>query len=252
MSTPLALPTIFRARALAANGVPWLEEGVHLRVKVNPWIGFPIHPFAAWRLQHIGDEDGVGIVWRNRDGKNVPMPFDIESAGGELFGTLQTEPGNPWIWIELDVKDGGMRIDLLDGKYAAGSAPRILATRSREPFRFGDSEILHLRVTGSGDDFWRAGLESRSRLRRGNRRAPARFHLRTAAGVWSLVCAGSERRSAQCRRAPGEVRRAKAAQPARQSNRRTPGRQRSRRRNRQDYAPRRTESGRSLAERGIQ
>ncbi len=160
MSTPLALPTIFRARALAANGVPWLEEGVHLRVKVNPWIGFPIHPFAAWRLQHIGDEDGVGIVWRNRDGKNVPMPFDIESAGGELFGTLQTEPGNPWIWIELDVKDGGVRIDLLDGKYAAGSAPRILATRSREPFRFGDAEILHLRVTGSGEILGGRGLKA--------------------------------------------------------------------------------------------
>lgn len=151
MSTQLARPEMFRAEAMTANSLDWMVDGVHVRVKVHPWIGFPIHPFAAWRLREFGGQDKVEIVWSNRDGKAVTMPFDIESEGGELFGTIIGTSANPWIWIELEVNDNGVRIDLLDGTSPVNGAPRIIATRSREPFRFGNCSIVRLRVTGSGE-----------------------------------------------------------------------------------------------------
>ena len=126
--------TIFRARAIAARGVPWLAKGFHFRVKVNPWIGFPLHPFAAWRLHRLGEEIPPPIVWRDRAGKTVSMPVDIQEAGGEVYGTVtSTNAANPWVWIEFIVDDGGMRIDLLDSKLVergTGSSPAGRESRS--------------------------------------------------------------------------------------------------------------------------
>lgn len=150
MSLPLAPSTIFRAGAIAARGVPWLAEGFHFRVKVNPWIGFPLHPFAAWRLHRLGEEIPPPIVWRNPEGKTVSMPFDIQDAGGEVYGTVTaTNATSPWVWIEFIVDDGGMRIDLLDSKLV-GAGDRIVASRTRKPFAFGGGELLYFRVTGAG------------------------------------------------------------------------------------------------------
>ena len=151
MRLPLAPPTIFRARAIAATGCRWLADGFHFRVTVNPWIGFPLHPFAAWRLRRgLGEEIQSPIVWRDPAGRSIAMPFDVESAGGEVYGTvLTTNAAGPWVWIEFVVENGGMRIDLLDSTLV-GAGDRILASRTREPFAFADAELLYFRVTGAG------------------------------------------------------------------------------------------------------
>jgi hypothetical protein len=150
MSTNVAPASIFRASAIAAAGVPWLVDGFHLRVKLNPWIGFPLHPFAAWRLE-VFDTDQPTVHWRDRQGKSLTIPFDLESAGGFAEGALFGVPAdNPYIWMEIDVDDRGLRLDLLDGRIGASSGARIIASRSRGPYRFGHTSITRLRASGAG------------------------------------------------------------------------------------------------------
>lgn len=150
MSSPYALPTVFRARVLEAIDLPWLVDGFHYRIKAHPWIGFPIHPFAAWSLSEPADPPvPVPMVWRDDRGRARTMPF-VVTPGSEFIGAVPvTTGGDPWVWTEFDVDDGGLRIDVLDST-AIGSGPRILMTRTAEPFRFGDAELLAFRVTGKG------------------------------------------------------------------------------------------------------
>ncbi|MEJ7784686.1 MAG: hypothetical protein WKF96_07775 [Solirubrobacteraceae bacterium] len=152
MSARTAPASIFRASAIAATDVPWVEDGFHLRVKLNPWIGFPLHPFAAWRMEYVGGQPSeVDITWTDREGTSYPIPFDLEEAAGEAIGTVKNSTAkDPWIWIELEIDDRGVRVDLLDARYSAGGATRVLATRRGAPFRFGNTEITHLRASGHG------------------------------------------------------------------------------------------------------
>ncbi|MFI9103591.1 hypothetical protein ACIGXA_23995 [Streptomyces fildesensis] len=150
MSPTVAAPTLFRASAVQADGLPWLADGFHLRVKVHPWIGFPLHPFAAWRLDcEKGTEPP--IRWRDANGKSLTVPFDLEQVGGFAEGSLFGVPAaDPFVWIDVDVDDRGLRIDLLDTWQGAGSGARIIASRRHAPFRFGHTSIVRLLASGSG------------------------------------------------------------------------------------------------------
>ncbi|MDR6413320.1 hypothetical protein [Pseudarthrobacter sulfonivorans] len=158
--------SLFRANALStydvATGahVPWLTEGFHLRVKLNPWIGFPLHPFAAWRIpyggephQHPQEGGELQILWTGANGQALSVPFDLRDAGGSATGaTLGTDAANPWIWMDFDIDYGGdgVRLDLLDMHSPGNGTDRILATRRQSPFRFGHTQITRFRVSGEG------------------------------------------------------------------------------------------------------
>ncbi|MEU2502361.1 MULTISPECIES: hypothetical protein [Streptomyces] len=152
MSTAIAPPALFRASALAARDTTWLAEGFHLRVRVSPWIGFPLHPFAAWRLS-LGETERMRIEWRDADGHRLPAPFHLEDANGQAEGFLFGAPADdPYIWAEVLVPDDrGLRVDLLDANRTAGGGNnRVLATRTAEPYRFGHAPVVRLRATGRG------------------------------------------------------------------------------------------------------
>ncbi|MGV9531466.1 hypothetical protein ACWDRM_30250 [Streptomyces cellulosae] len=152
MSTAIAPPALFRASALAVRDTTWLAEGFHLRVRVSPWIGFPLHPFAAWRLS-LGETERMRIEWRDADGHRLSAPFHLEDANGQAEGFLFGAPADdPYIWAEVLVPDDrGLRVDLLDANRTAGGGNnRVLATRTAEPYRFGHAPVVRLRATGRG------------------------------------------------------------------------------------------------------
>lgn len=151
MSFDVAPPTLFRANALAAEGGSWLADGFHLRVKVNPCIGFPLHPFAAWRLESGEEPTVLPVQWRDAYGKALAVPFDLEQAGGFAEGSVfGYSTADPCVWAEVDIEDRGLRVDLLDGLPATAGGARVLATRRGAPFRFGHTAIARLQVSGAG------------------------------------------------------------------------------------------------------
>ncbi|WP_405702825.1 hypothetical protein OG209_39140 [Streptomyces sp. NBC_01383] len=165
MSLDVAPPTLFRASAIAAAGVPWLADGFHLRVKLNPWIGFPIHPFAAWRLGFDEELTELPIQWRDSYGNALTVPFDLEQTGGFAEGSLFGYPAaDPCIWAEVDVDDRGLRVDLLDALHATAGGARVLATRRSAPFRFGHTRVARLQVSGAGTVSTAWGLRQTSVL----------------------------------------------------------------------------------------
>ncbi|MGW1520844.1 hypothetical protein [Streptomyces sp. NPDC002287] len=151
MSIPIAPPSLLRASALAARDTTWLAEGYHLRVKVSPWLGFPLHPFAAWQLSRA-EPKPMRIEWRDVQGHRLSVPFHLEDTGGQAEGCLfGVRADDPYIWAEIDVPDDrGTRVDLLDGNRTAGVGDRVLATRTATPYRFGHTPIVRLRATGKG------------------------------------------------------------------------------------------------------
>lgn len=165
MSLDVAPPTLFRASAIAAAGVPWLADGFHLRVKLNPWIGFPIHPFAAWRLGFDEELTELPIQWRDSYGNALTVPFDLEQTGGFAEGSLFGYPAaDPCIWAEVDVDDRGLRVDLLDALHATAGGARVLATRRSAPFRFGHTRVARLQASGAGTVSTAWGLRQTSVL----------------------------------------------------------------------------------------
>ncbi|MFJ9105639.1 hypothetical protein ACIRJM_45150 [Streptomyces sp. NPDC102405] len=151
MSIPIAPLPLLRASALAAQNMKWLAEGFHLRVKVSPWLGFPLHPFAAWRLSHAKAKP-IRIEWRDAHGDHLSVPFHLEDVDGQAEGCLFGAPADdPYIWVEVPVADNrGVRVDLLDGNRTAGDGDRVLATRTAKHYRFGHTPIVRLRATGMG------------------------------------------------------------------------------------------------------
>ncbi|EIV92690.1 hypothetical protein [Frankia sp. QA3] len=151
MRPDVAQPALFRASAVAADGVPWLAAGFHLRVRLSPLVGFPLHPFAAWRLEHGHDAGEPPIRWRDAAGNSLAVPFDLERVGGFAEGSLfGVSAANPYVWIEVDVDNRGLRLDLLDTAETAGGGAHVIATRRREPFRFGHTGVVRLRASGAG------------------------------------------------------------------------------------------------------
>ncbi|MET7989059.1 hypothetical protein [Streptomyces sp. NPDC005281] len=151
MSASIAPPTLLRASALAVSDPTWLAEGFHLRVRVSPWLGLPLHPFAAWRLSGV-ETEAMPVVWRDIRGRRLSVPFRLEDAGGLAEGSLFGVPAeDPYIWAEVSVPDDrGLRVDLLDARRTAGGGDRVIATRTSKYYRFGHTPVVRLRATGAG------------------------------------------------------------------------------------------------------
>ncbi|MGF9649217.1 hypothetical protein AAIH32_14675 [Pseudarthrobacter oxydans] len=165
MNAVPAPASLFRASALSSYDsttgahAPWLSEGFHLRVKLNPWIGFPLHPFGAWRIpyegephEHLREGSGLQILWTGTHGQALTVPFDLRDAGGTATGAvLGVDAEDPWIWMDFDIDVGDqVRVDLLDVHSPGSGTDRILSTRRQHPFRFGHTQITRLRVSGEG------------------------------------------------------------------------------------------------------
>lgn len=160
MTLRLAPHSLFRASALASfarhssEGLDGTARGLHLRVRVHPWIGFPLHPFAAWRLPLPGAGVSCPVVWRDERGRKLPhrggrIRLDDRSvvACGSIRGGA---PDDPWLWVEVDADDGVL-VDVLDPRSIPGvDEPRVLATRRSAPHRFGHGPIVRLRARGPG------------------------------------------------------------------------------------------------------
>jgi hypothetical protein len=143
-----AHPMVFRASAIApAPDDPWAPEGLQMRVRVWNRLGFPIHPFAAWRIRDISEPDVINVLWPSRQGD---APFDVGGAGGTATGTVMSQPAAPeWIWLEA-MADDGLRLDVLDRTLLPNGDERVLATRRATPYGFGGTAMSRLRAEGGG------------------------------------------------------------------------------------------------------
>ncbi|GAB2836410.1 hypothetical protein GCM10022221_39420 [Actinocorallia aurea] len=151
MTFTIASPALFRASALAAAADgPWATPGFHLRVQVSPLIGFPLHPFAAWRIDAGWEIVDLQLRWRDAENNALSIPFDLEKVGGYAEGFLFGVPASdPCVWLEADVTDRGLLLELLGGGQT-GDGPQVVAARSAHPYRFGHTGVLGLRASGAG------------------------------------------------------------------------------------------------------
>jgi hypothetical protein len=145
--TRFAHPLVFRASAFDGRGDTWTADALHLRVRVSGDLGFPIHPFAAWRV--TTDDASAQTVWVATNGARATPPFDPGPIGG-AFGIilpLTGAAGSEWYWLAVDADAHGsdFAVDVLD-RYSG----RVLATRRKPPFEFGGTAMSLLRVRGKG------------------------------------------------------------------------------------------------------
>ncbi|WP_301123821.1 hypothetical protein [Mycolicibacterium fortuitum] len=142
----IAPPALLRSSGLAAEGLPYLTDGVHLRVEVHPLLGFPMHPFVAWRTAM---REMITPTVRWADARNIPLASPVTLGEGErATGFLPaTSPETQWIFVELDIDEHGpVRVDAF-GPGGVGDN-YIVATRRTPPYRFGCVGITHVRVQG--------------------------------------------------------------------------------------------------------
>lgn len=142
----IAPPTLFRASGLAAEGLDYLTDGVHLRVEVHPMLGFPVHPFVAWRTAM---RPVVTAALRWMRGDNTPLAAPVTLGDGQqATGFLPAASfDNPWIFVELEIEEHGpIRVDAFGPGGVTDSY--IVATRRERPYRFGFTGLTHVRVQG--------------------------------------------------------------------------------------------------------
>jgi hypothetical protein len=151
-----ALPSVFRAAAIDGVGDPWISDALHLRVRLWPEIGFPLHPFTAWRASAEAVE--VAVHWTTHDGQTVNPPFDPGRHDGGVIGSIigpvkapLTTPEWCWLQVEASAFDDDFRIEVLDRIQMPTGAPRVLASRHREPFEFGGDGMSRILARGTGE-----------------------------------------------------------------------------------------------------
>lgn len=142
----IAPPALLRASGLAAEGLDYLTDGVHLRVEVPPLLGFPMHPFAAWRTV-MRPVITPAVRWVSAN--NTPLAAPVTLGDGEqAIGYLPAASADTqWIFVELDIEEHGpIRVDA----FGPGGVNDnyIVATRRKPPYRFGFAGITHVRVQG--------------------------------------------------------------------------------------------------------
>ena len=137
MSAPFAPTSLFQARAVHTRGDDWIEDGVHLRVRVSSLLGFPICPFAAWRIpvEAVGTE---------------PRAFGGPDAASGFFDpdeplTLLPSGGGLWSYLELEAEGFPVFLDAI-----AATSGRTLGRRSDEPHAVAGFDLAAVRVLGSG------------------------------------------------------------------------------------------------------
>lgn len=147
---------MLRVSAITTVGSPWLPDGTHLRVNVSPRIGFPLHPFAAFRCNEIATPP-PNMVWLNRNAQWVGTSFpDLAAYGGTVYCVLYGQGAGTdmarFCYVQVSMVPGssvrvevlGSTAELPDGRVA------VLASRSTAPYAFAGTDITLLRLTGIG------------------------------------------------------------------------------------------------------
>jgi hypothetical protein len=141
-----APPGLFAANALAARGDADLPDGLHLRLTPSPVLGFPLAPFAIYRVAPYLAEPSV--VWRSRRGEVLAEP-SLEAADGVLYGDLFGPSESE------DVRDLAVEL-VIDGAFDGSIAlidrveNRLFAARSEPPFVVGGPRVERIRISGRG------------------------------------------------------------------------------------------------------
>ena len=140
----LAPPELLAAVAMSASGDDDVPDGVHLRVMPSPLLGFPLAPFAVYRV--LPEEmDLEEVLWRDRSGNGTVLTFgDLDGAGGYLTAD----------WAAPDVAFD-VAVQVLSDRTLEGTVSlldrggdRVLAQASTEPFIVGGPRVDRLRIEG--------------------------------------------------------------------------------------------------------
>ncbi len=141
--------SLFRLSSLADS------PAAHLRAWVSPAIGFPLHPFAYWRVPNPQDEEIRDIVWwrPSPDGPRVlELPIDLDGIDGPVFGELCDKDDSSvaawWCWVAVDVADRDVPLTVAVADRGTGG--RTLVKRSTWPYTLGASRITRIRLSGHG------------------------------------------------------------------------------------------------------
>ncbi|MFI6761036.1 hypothetical protein ACIBF5_18060 [Micromonospora sp. NPDC050417] len=156
---------LLRASAITTAGDPWLPDGTHLRVNLAPRLGFPLHPFTAFRIDVVPIytrpdklEPSTTHVWLNAD-------LSVAGTGGGIRHTSANDVHylviHGWQWtfravrccfVRLLTQSGSaFRVDVLDpATELPDTEPRVLASRTASPYEFGGTDIMLLRISGAG------------------------------------------------------------------------------------------------------
>ena len=149
-SSWFAKTLMFAAHAGVCDGddddVP---EGLHLRLLPSAEIGFPLAPVGLWTLPALRMQP-LEFIWSDRLGRSVATP-NLDAAGGELFGTLNSPLANDACLIGVEVRfAGGVgsvgQVSVLDRLVE----PRVIGQRSRSRWLVGAPDIVRIRVRGKG------------------------------------------------------------------------------------------------------
>ena len=140
-----APPDLFAAIAAAARADADVPDGVHVRLMPSPALGFPLAPFAIYRVRPSIAEPQV--FWRDRRGNPLPSP-SLEAAGGVLIADLTPPSGS-------DDRDVAVAL-LSDGSFSGSIAlidrvaNRVFSERSEPPFIVGGPRVDRVRISGRG------------------------------------------------------------------------------------------------------
>lgn len=156
---------LLRASAITTAGDPWLPDGTHLRVNLAPRLGFPLHPFTAFRIDVVPTatrpnelETSWTHVWLNPDLSVAGTGGGIRHTTGSdlhylvLHGWQSQFRAVRCCFVRVNALLGSnFRIDVLDQATQLPDAePRVLASRTAAPYEFGGTDITLLRLQGTG------------------------------------------------------------------------------------------------------
>ena len=173
-----APPDLFAEVAVAARGDEDLPDGVHLRLMPSPALGFPIAPFAIFRVVAFLAEPQV--LWRDRAGKVLPAA-SLDAAGGVLFGDHRQA---------ADRAGRARRRRRADGGRPFRGIPRAHRSRRQPPVLRAQPRAVHRRRAAR-----RAGADHGT----WTRHRPAHVASRSAARARTAASARSRWHGSACR-----------------------------------------------------
>lgn len=156
---------LLRVSAITAAGDPWLPDGTHLRVNVASRLGFPLHPFTAFRVD-VEPYHGARPQLIEATSAHVWLGPDLAQlqVGGPITTTSPSDVRyllvHGWQWtfkavrccfVRLVTSGAGLRVDVLDpaSRLPDGEAT-VLASRATAPYEFGGADLTLLRIRGAG------------------------------------------------------------------------------------------------------
>lgn len=197
---------LLRASAITTVSDPWLPDGTHLRVNVSPRLGFPLHPFTAFRVD-LGPWTPTHAVVVERSTTHIWLDSDLTVVGIGA-GFFDFDPArvyylvvHGWQWTFRAVRccfvrllaRGTFRVDVLDptSRLQEGES-RVLASRGALPFEFGGTDIALLRVQGTGSVDGVEIVNTESTLITANSANSVSFGLPTGAGPWYVPATATD------------------------------------------------------------